>query len=79
MSEQLGWRALLRHVREEAPNWGILLPQLPRLAHQALSQNRSPTLEQAMARLLAEQKRHTWLLWSIAGLLTGILAWLLAV
>ena len=31
-----------------------------------------------MARLLAEQKRHTWLLRAIAGLLTGILAWLLA-
>ncbi|MBI2311475.1 MAG: ubiquinone biosynthesis regulatory protein kinase UbiB [Betaproteobacteria bacterium] len=74
MSEQLGWRALVRQVREEAPNWGILLPQLPRLAHQALTRPRGPALEQAMARLLDEQKRQTRVLWAIAGLLAAILA-----
>ena len=36
MSEQLGLRALWRQVRKEAPGWGVLLPQLPRLVHRAL-------------------------------------------
>ncbi len=31
MSEQLGWRALVRQARDEAPYWGVMLPQLPRL------------------------------------------------
>jgi ubiquinone biosynthesis protein len=38
MKEQLGVRGLLNHVRKEGPQWATLLPQLPRLAHQALTQ-----------------------------------------
>jgi ubiquinone biosynthesis protein len=37
MSEQMGWRGLERTMREEAPHWASILPQLPRLAHRALS------------------------------------------
>ena len=29
MSEQIGWRALVKQVREEAPFWATTLPQLP--------------------------------------------------
>ena len=36
MSEQVGWRGFIERVRQEAPYWGTLLPQLPRLLHQAL-------------------------------------------
>jgi ubiquinone biosynthesis protein len=36
MSEQVGWRGLLRSLREEAPYWAATLPQLPRLLHRAL-------------------------------------------
>jgi len=36
MQEQVGWRALLREVKNEAPGWASILPRLPRLAHQAL-------------------------------------------
>jgi ubiquinone biosynthesis protein len=38
MREQLGWRGLVNHVKKEGPQWATLLPQLPRLAHQALVQ-----------------------------------------
>lgn len=75
MSEQLGWRGLLRHLREEAPNWATLLPQLPRLLHHTLSESRAGALEQKMAELLAEEKRQSRLLMAIALLLTGILVW----
>jgi ubiquinone biosynthesis protein len=30
MSEQIGWRALVRRLRQEAPYWANTLPQLPR-------------------------------------------------
>ena len=37
MKEQVGLRGLVNHVKKEGPQWATLLPQLPRLAHQALS------------------------------------------
>lgn len=52
MSEQLGTRALVRQLRQEAPRWGELLPALPRRLHDALD-------ELAAARQeLAEQSRQ---------------------
>ena len=38
MHEQVGVRGLINHLKREAPQWATLLPQLPRLAHQALTQ-----------------------------------------
>ena len=38
MTEQIGWRGLLNHVKKEGPQWATLLPQLPRLAHQVLTE-----------------------------------------
>src|SRR2546426_10272789 len=40
MNEQVGWRGMLRALRQEAPFWASTLPQLPRLAHRALSRDR---------------------------------------
>src|SRR5574340_285633 len=62
MSEQLGWRGLMKSLREEAPQWAALLPQLPRLAHQALKAETMSRLEQGLALVLAEQRsRNRWL------------------
>jgi ubiquinone biosynthesis protein len=36
MSEQMGWRGLIKNLKREAPHWASLLPALPRLAHRAL-------------------------------------------
>ncbi len=62
MSEQIGWRGLVRRVQQEAPNWGVWLPQTPRLVHRALTQNHQEAIAASLARLVREQRRHTWLL-----------------
>ncbi len=62
MSEQIGWRGLVRRVRQEAPNWGVWLPQAPRLVHHALTNSRQEAMAASLARLAREQRRHTWLL-----------------
>ena len=75
MNEQIGWRALLNNLKTEAPKWAVLLPQLPRLAHQSLNQNRLAGLETGLAALLLQQRaRNRWL-----GILALLLAGLLAV
>ncbi|MDD3528380.1 MAG: ubiquinone biosynthesis regulatory protein kinase UbiB [Gallionellaceae bacterium] len=62
MSEQLGWRGWTRTLREEAPYWGMLIPQLPRLAHQALKTDRLERLEKGMELMLRQQQaRNRWL------------------
>jgi len=78
MNEQVGWRALVRNLRDEAPKWAGLLPQLPRLAHQALNENRLAQLEAGLTLLLRQQQaRNRWLA-AIAGLLAaGVAAALL--
>ncbi len=81
MSEQMGWRGLVRHLKEEVPQWAELLPQLPRLVHRSLSEPAPHTLEAAIVRLAREQRRQTRWLTAIAVLfaltLTGIAALLL--
>ncbi len=69
MSEQIGWRGWLRTVKEEAPYWASLIPQLPRLAHHALNENRLATLESGLDRLLIEHRRRNLWLAVIAALL----------
>jgi len=81
MSEQVGWRGLLRNLRNEAPQWAVLLPQLPRLVHRALSDRPANDLRAAMDALLQSQQRHTRLLTGILSVLLIILllqiaAWL---
>ena len=62
MDEQVGWRALARTVRLEAPNWATLLPQLPRLAHRALSEDRLGAVRAALERLAEQNARRNRLL-----------------
>jgi ubiquinone biosynthesis protein len=62
MSEQVGWRGLLRTLRHEAPYWAATLPQLPRLVHRALSEDRLGELRQTLERLADEQARRNNLL-----------------
>jgi ubiquinone biosynthesis protein len=73
MSEQIGWRGLLNHIKAEAPQWAALLPALPRLAHQALARDSDAKLSEEVARLTAEQARQSRLLMLIALLLAGML------
>ena len=76
MHEQLGWRAILDSLKQEAPNWPHTLPQLPRLVHQALThaQEKSADLSPLIARLDATQRRQNMLLAAIVALLAALLA-----
>jgi ubiquinone biosynthesis protein len=80
MDAQVGWRALLGRFEHEAPRYAQLLPELPRLLHQALRAAR-PEHEQEhrqlFAQLLAEQQRTNrllqGLLYFVAGGVAGTL------
>jgi ubiquinone biosynthesis protein len=75
MSEQLGWRSLVRSVQNEAPRWATMLPQLPRLLHRTLSTEPAADIERALERLLAEEKRHNRIATLLGLLLATLLAW----
>jgi ubiquinone biosynthesis protein len=77
MNEQVGWRGLLRRFEREAPVYAKLLPQLPRLVHQALARTAHPADSATLAALLAEQRRTNrllqGLLWAGTGFVAGAL------
>ena len=82
MNDQIGWRGLVARLKNEAPRYVQLLPELPRLVHQALQPK--PVTEQRMLEaLLIEQRRTNRLLQAIVyagiGFLIGVIAvqWLL--
>ncbi|MFO1320631.1 MAG: ubiquinone biosynthesis regulatory protein kinase UbiB [Burkholderiales bacterium] len=77
MSEQVGWRGLIRNLKDEAPQWASLLPQLPRLVHRTLSQPEPHALEATIRALTREQRRQTRWLMGIAVLLVLVLTGLL--
>ncbi len=73
MSEQVGWRGFLRSVRQEAPNWAQILPQLPRLLHQSLTRPPTGDVAALQDELSRQRRRQKWLLAAIAALLTMLL------
>jgi ubiquinone biosynthesis protein len=77
MNDQIGWRGLLERVKNEAPRYVQLLPELPRLLHAAL-QARPATEQRAVEALLAEQRRTNRLLQGIVygsiGFVLGLVA-----
>jgi ubiquinone biosynthesis protein len=62
MNEQIGWRGFVRTLRREAPYWASTLPQVPRLVHRALVEDRLGPLRLAVERLAEEQARRNRLL-----------------
>lgn len=77
MSQQIGWRGFLRRVQQEAPYWSTAFPQMPRLIHQALTQQATSRLPAEAALTLKERRRQNVLLVIIAALLAAILIVLL--
>ena len=77
MHQQVGWRGLLERLRNEAPRYAQLLPELPRLAHRAL-QRRSESDPALLEALLAEQRRTNRMLRGLiyggVGFVLGVLA-----
>ncbi len=77
MQEQVGWRGLLERLKNEAPRYAQLLPELPRLVHRAL-QRRAAGDAAVLHALLAEQRRTNRLLrgalYGGIGFVLGVLA-----
>ena len=73
MSEQIGWRGLVRRVGEEIPFWSELLPQLPRLAKQFLARDHETELRAQLELLVKVQQRNSRLLAVAVGLLAALL------
>ncbi|MBX3600265.1 MAG: ubiquinone biosynthesis regulatory protein kinase UbiB [Rubrivivax sp.] len=78
MNEQIGWRGLLERLGNESPRYAQLLPELPRLLHQALQRQAHADEQPALAALLAEQRRTNrllhGLLWALGGFVLGAVA-----
>ena len=76
MNEQVGWRALVRRLKDEAPHYAKLLPELPRLMHQRLSAPPAGDERTLLKAILREQRRTNWLLsavlWGVMGFLFGV-------
>ena len=77
MNRQVGWDGLVERLKREAPRYAQLLPELPRLVHQALQQRRQA--DPATLALLAEQRRTNRLLQALVYATLGFIGGALAV
>jgi ubiquinone biosynthesis protein len=75
MIDQIGWRALERRLREEAPFLVSTLPLLPRLVYQRLSEPQRPSDAAMFALANAQRARNGWL--ALAAVLLACIAGLL--
>ena len=82
MLEQVGPQKLIDELRDQAPRYAKLLPELPRLLHQFL-QHRPAEDRRELLEMLAEQKRTNRLLQSLVyvgiGFAMGLLAMLVRI
>ena len=76
MAEQMGWQGLWQNLKNEAPRYSQILPQLPRLVHQVLARKAEDPQPQLLNQLLQEQ-RHTnallrVIMWAVGGFFAAI-------
>ena len=72
MAEQIGWRGLVERLKEEAPRYSQILPQLPRLVQRALIQQAEPhPANQDLLRVLVLEQQRTNRLLSFAVYFAG--------
>ncbi len=83
MREQIGLEGMVERMKLESRQWARLLPELPRLAHDALARQArpqsDPAVRELLVRLVAEQRRtRRWLAGFMALTLAGFgaLIWL---
>ena len=65
MLEQVGPKRLWREMREQAPYYARMLPDLPRLLHEYLREHTGKAPDAELRQLLAEQRRTNRLLQSL--------------
>jgi len=71
MNQQVGWLGLLEGLKREAPRYVQLLPELPRLIHQAL-QPRAAAEQRLLEMLIGEQRRTRQVLYAVVGVAAGL-------
>jgi ubiquinone biosynthesis protein len=69
VNEQYGLAAFAKRMRDEAPMWARILPQLPRLVHRLLDEDAPGRIEAALDRIEAAQRRQTLVLVAIVAVL----------
>ncbi|HRZ59160.1 MAG TPA: ubiquinone biosynthesis regulatory protein kinase UbiB [Rubrivivax sp.] len=79
MNQQVGWQGLVERLQREAPRYAQLLPELPRLLHQALQGPGQAAAQAAALQALVAEQRHTnrllqSLLFGAIGFVGGVLA-----
>jgi ubiquinone biosynthesis protein len=73
MAEQVGWRGFVERIKQEAPYWSAILPQLPRLLHQALQRQAQASDPGDLAERLRQQRMQSRLLAVIVLVLAAML------
>ena len=74
MAEQVGWRGFVEKLKDEAPRYAHIFPQLPRLVHRALEHQAQPhaATHDLLTMLVLEQRRTNRLIGFVAWLAGGI-------
>jgi ubiquinone biosynthesis protein len=69
MADQVGLRGFVDRLRDEAPRFAQIFPQLPRLVHQVLHKRAHSDLDMGdlVAKLVENQRRTNRLLAVLAG------------
>ncbi len=81
MNEQLGWRAVVRSVKENAPYWAEKMPEIPNMIYDSLRQYQTQPKQNDRrweAQLRAQRQASTstfWTLLSASGLICTTLLW----
>jgi ubiquinone biosynthesis protein len=65
MSEQVGWRSMLKTIKKELPHIIKVLPEMPRLAHQFLTQTNQAEMDLPLRASIdklieAQQRQAVW-------------------
>jgi ubiquinone biosynthesis protein len=77
MHEQVGWRGFMERLKNEVPRYVQLLPELPRLLHQALQPKPAAEARLLEALLIEQRRTNRWLQGIVLGglvVVLGILA-----
>ena len=73
MDSQIGVRALLKNLKDEAPDWAEILPSLPRKVAALVDEKKHDEMRQATLHLIQSQKRQNFWLAMIALVLVLML------
>ncbi len=66
MNEQIGFKALWKNLKAEAPDWASILPSLPRKLNALVDEERQQDLMKAYIALLETQKKQNFYLGIVA-------------